>query len=72
MMNSWQEWAVALLLLLCAVRIGKGIYVFFSRMEKNNNPCDNCASGCELKGLYDKKRAACSDGRKKEKKSCCG
>lgn len=71
-MNSWQEWVVALLLLLCAVRIGKGIYVFFHRMKKNNNPCENCASGCELKDLYNKKRATCSDVRKKEKKSCCG
>ena len=29
MMNSWQEWVVALLLLLCAVRIGMSIYSFF-------------------------------------------
>ena len=28
MMNSWQEWVVALLLLLCAVRIGMSIYSF--------------------------------------------
>lgn len=72
MMNSWQEWVVALLLLLCAVRIGKGIYVFFSRMEKNNSPCDNCASGCELKDLYRRKQRDCAKERKKKKKSCCG
>ena len=54
MMNSWQEWVVALLLLLCAVRIGMSIYSFFHRVKENGNPCDSCASGCELKNLYDK------------------
>lgn len=72
MMDSWQEWVVALLLLLCAVRIGRNVYAFFHRAEKNGNPCDGCASGCELKELYDKKRAMCSEGAKKKKKSCCG
>ena len=53
MMNSWQEWVVALLLLLCAVRIGMSIYSFSHRVKENGNPCDSCASGCELKNLYD-------------------
>ena len=35
MMNSWQEWVVALLLLLCAVRIGMSIYSFFHRVKEN-------------------------------------
>ena len=43
MMNSWQEWVVALLLLLCAVRIGMSIYSFFHRVKENGNPCDSCA-----------------------------
>ena len=72
MMNSWQEWVVALLLLLCAVRIGMSIYSFSHRVKENGNPCDSCASGCELKNLYDKKRAECSGVTKKKKKSCCG
>lgn len=29
MMDSWQEWVVALLLLLCAVRIIMSTYSFF-------------------------------------------
>lgn len=68
MMNSWQEWVVALLLLLCAVRIGMSIYSFFHRVKENGNPCDSCASGCELKNLYDKKRAECSGVTKKRRK----
>ena len=40
--------------------------------ESDHNPCDSCASGCELKNLYDKKRAECSGVTKKKKKSCCG
>ena len=66
MMNSWQEWVVALLLLLCAVRIGMSIYSFFHRVKENGNPCDSCASGCELKNLYDKKRAERSGVTKKK------
>ena len=72
MMDSWQEWVVALLLLLCAVRIVMSTYSFFNRAKGNGNPCDSCASGCELKDLYDKKRAECGGGTKKKKKSCCG
>ena len=53
MMNSWQEWVVALLLLLCAVRIGMSIYSFFHRVKENDNPCDSCASGCELKNVVE-------------------
>ena len=55
MMNSWQEWVVALLLLLCAVRIGMSIYSFSHRVKENGNPCDSCASGCELKDMMEKK-----------------
>ena len=54
MMNSWQEWVVALLLLLCAVRIGMSIYSFSHRVKENGNPCDSCASGCELKNQLSK------------------
>ncbi|WP_289118698.1 hypothetical protein [uncultured Bacteroides sp.] len=71
MRNSWQEWVVALLLLLFAVRIGMSIYSFFHQVKENGNPCDGCASGCELKNLYDKKRAECSGVTKKKEKSCC-
>lgn len=72
MMSSWQEWVVALLLLLCAVRIATSAYSFFRQAKEKSNPCENCVSGCELKDLYEKKRAECSGGTKKKKKSCCG
>lgn len=71
-MNAWQNWAVALILLLCVVRIGRGIYVFFRGIKEKRNPCENCATGCELKQLYEKKRAECGDKRKETKKKCCG
>lgn len=63
-MSNWQECVVVLLLLLCAVRISQNIYIFFRRAKDKKNPCANCATGCELKQLYDKKRAGCSEGRK--------
>lgn len=71
-MNNWQEWVVGALLLLCALRISLSIYSFFHRTQKNANPCENCATGCELKNLYDKKRTSCSNAPSKKKKSCCG
>lgn len=71
-MNSWQEWVVALLLLLCIVRMGMGVYTFFRQVRGKANPCDTCISGCELKKLYDEKRAECVGSKKKKKKSCCG
>ena len=71
-MSNWQGWVVALLLLFCAVRIGMSIYSFFRRAREGGNPCDTCATGCELKQLLDEKCAGCSKDRKKKKKSCCG
>lgn len=71
-MNNWQSWIVALILLLCIIRIGQGVYVFFRKVKEKRNPCENCATGCELKELYEKKRNECSGGRKETKKKCCG
>lgn len=71
-MNNWQNWAVALILLLCIVRIGQSIYIFFRKVKEKRNPCENCATGCELKQLYEKKRSECSVERKEIKKKCCG
>ena len=71
-MNNWQEWVVGVLIVLCIARVIYGIYLFFRRVKENDNPCASCASGCELKNLYDKKRAECSGVTKKKKKSCCG
>ena len=71
MMNR-QQWVVAILLLLCIVRIGWGIYAFFRRTRENGNPCANCVTGCDLKRLMDEKRAECSATKKEKKKNCCG
>lgn len=70
-MSNWQNWAVALILLLCIVRIGQRVYAFFMKVKEKRNPCKNCATGCELKQLYEKKRLECSDGKKEIKKKCC-
>ena len=51
-MSNWQNWAVALILLLCIVRIGQRVYAFFMKVKEKRNPCENCATGCELKQLY--------------------
>ena len=71
-MMNWQQWVVAILLLLCIVRIGWGIYAFFRRTKENGNPCANCVTGCDLKRLMDEKREECSATKKEKKKNCCG
>lgn len=71
-MMNWQQWVVAFLLLLCAVRIGWSIYAFFRRTQKNGNPCAGCVTGCDLKRLMDEKRAECATKKKEKKKNCCG
>ena len=53
MMSDWQKWVVALLLLLCAVRVGQGIFAFFKRSSQSKNPCDSCVSGCELRDFME-------------------
>ncbi|WP_291529251.1 hypothetical protein [Bacteroides sp. UBA939] len=71
-MTNWQQWVVAILLLLCVVRIGWASYAFFRRMKKKDNPCANCVTGCEIKKLMDEKRAECSTAKKEKKKKGCG
>nr|DAT27628.1 MAG TPA: FeoB-associated Cys-rich membrane protein [Caudoviricetes sp.] len=71
-MNNWQQWVVIILLLLCAIRVAKGIYSFVHKTNKKVNPCDTCPTGCELKSLLDKKRAECGASQKPKKKKCCG
>ena len=63
-MNNWQEWVVGVLVVLCIARVVYGIFLFFRRTRENQNPCDSCVSGCELKDMMDKKRGEC-DVKKK-------
>lgn len=69
---NWQEWVVGLLIVLCIVRLVYSVRLFFRRVASNDNPCANCASGCELKDMMDKKKAACREKGKPEKKKYCG
>ena len=55
-MNNWQDWVVGVLVVLCIARVIYGIFRFFRRTRENQNPCDSCVSGCELKDMMDKKR----------------
>ena len=68
---TWQEFAVATLLLICLVRISIGIYKFYQKIKEKDNPCANCVSDCEIKRLYNKRCEREAEERKKTKKSCC-
>ena len=69
---NWQYWIVILLVGLCFAEVSRRIYLFFRRSQSNNNPCDNCASGCELRDLMDKKKKECKENQAPPKKNCCG
>lgn len=71
-MNNWQEWIVGILLVLCVIRIVYGILLFFRRVKEKKNPCSRCISGCELKGMLEKKHMECPSKDKNAKKNCCG
>lgn len=43
-------------------------YFFFRRTRENQNPCDSCVSGCELKDMMDKKRGECDVKKKVQRK----
>ena len=69
---NWQECIVALFLLLCVLYMGRSVYRFYRKLQKNVNPCDTCVSDCEIKRLYEHRRKRCEAEKKKTKKSCCG
>lgn len=70
-MINWQECIVAISVGICVLWIMHNIYLFFHRIKKKQNPCDNCVSGCELKKMMDKKKEECIERDKKIKKNCC-
>ena len=68
-MNNWQDWVVGVLVVLCIARVIYGIFRFFRRTRENQNPCDSCVSGCELKDMMDKKRGECDVKKKSTRKN---
>lgn len=51
---TWQDWAVGVIVLLCVAVVARRVVCFFRSARDNNNPCANCATGCELKRMRDK------------------
>ena len=45
---DWQEWVVALLIVLCVARMVYGIYNFFRSTKNNENPCASSVSYTHL------------------------
>lgn len=66
-MSNWQEWGVALILLVCAGRIVFTLFSFFRKNEKKSNPCQSCISACSLRPSYKEKRVSCGVVNKKIK-----
>lgn len=68
-MINWQEWVVGIAIALCLGRVLYGIYLFFYRAEKKENPCESCISGCELKTMMIQKQNKCRENQHREKKN---
>ena len=66
---DWQVVAVLLLVLLAIGYTGHRFWLFFQQTERNDNPCKNCTSHCELRDLYQSKQKTCSDKQKFLKKN---
>lgn len=69
---SWQEWAVAVLIVLCILQVVIRTRSFFQKINKKTSPCDSCASGCELKNQLNKKQQKCKNTPSLEKKKYSG
>ncbi len=69
---GWQEWVVALLVVICVVRTGYRVRDFFRRVKSGKNPCDSCSCDCELRNLPKHERGDCKERSHKTNKKCCG
>ncbi len=69
MFADWQVVAVLLLVLLAIGYTGHRFWLFFQQTERNDNPCKNCTSHCELMDVYQSKQKTCSDKQKFLKKN---
>lgn len=45
-MNDWQDWIVALILVLCGWQIMRGLRSFMQKMNGRRSPCSHCPGGC--------------------------
>ena len=67
-MNNWQDWVVGVLVYSALPASYMEYFVFFVVTRENQNPCDSCVSGCELKDMIDKKRGECDVKKKVQEK----
>ncbi|MDR3140800.1 MAG: hypothetical protein LBU37_03620 [Tannerellaceae bacterium] len=67
-----QEWAVAIIVLLCFLEVGRRILSFFKPAKRGDDPCANCSGKCSLKHMSDEKQRKCSENLKKKNKKHCG
>jgi hypothetical protein len=64
-MNT-QELVVAIIVIVCIAWL---VYRKISK-RKTGSPCDNCATGCELRSMMLEKQKKCRENNKKTK-NCC-
>lgn len=69
---TWQEIVVGIIVLACLVEVVRRMIRFFRSAKNNENPCVNCATGCDLKRMLDEKQQQCKSEQKPSDKKCCG
>ena len=70
-MSNWQDWVVALLLVLCMGRIVYNVVRSFRRAGRGESPCSHCSGACSSRHFSVQDDSCCCQGQKKNKKSCC-
>lgn len=68
---SLQELIVSAIVFFCVFYVGNRIVNFFKGANRNDNPCANCTTGCELRDLMEKKKQICREEQKSKRKNCC-
>ena len=71
-MITFQEIVVILIGIGCLIWMGMRIYRTFKGVRRENSPCANCPTGCELYRQLQEKQRSCGKSEQKRKKSCCG
>lgn len=66
-----QSIIVITVVIACILYAGIRMAKFFRSVSKGGNPCENCATGCDLRRMMDEKQRECTKNNRNNKKNCC-
>jgi hypothetical protein len=71
MMLGWQDWIVALIVVLCVGRVGLSLWRLYQKTRRGDDPCAHCTQPCDIKHQHQLKKDNHCPCNKKTKNSCC-